>query len=174
MVPLTDPVLIQPQDDFVVGLFLPSLWVSVIYGHVYWCLSDGPSRWLLSSVISSQMNHQWTNWGKSLLIWDIYWGYASLWTSPLASQRDEGKTDGPRPWHVWTLKHLGFMVLFYAFRHIWFTSCSEITAGFLLSFRMLNIYCHNVILNFCKISGSLLFWETCESWHIDLCKIADI
>lgn len=66
-------------------LFLPSLWVSVIYAHVYWCLSDGPSHCLLSSTISSQMNHQRTNWGMSLWICNIYWGYASLWTSPLAS-----------------------------------------------------------------------------------------
>lgn len=31
------------------------------------------------------MNHQRTNWGMSLWICDIYWGDASLWTSPLAS-----------------------------------------------------------------------------------------
>lgn len=90
----SDPVCVQPQGDFVDRFFLTSLWVSMIYEHVYWCLSHGPSHWLLSSTISSQMNHQWTNWGMSLLIWDIYWGYASLWTSPLVSQSNKGKTDG--------------------------------------------------------------------------------
>lgn len=147
--------------------FLPSLWVTVIYAHVYWCLSDAASRCLLSSTISSQMNHQWTNWGMSQRSCNIYWGYASLWTSSVASQCNGGKTDGLRSWHVWTLKHLGFMELFYASLHIWFTSCSEIMAQLLLSFRLLNTYCHDVVLIPGKISGSLLFWETSESCSTD-------
>lgn len=74
----------------------------------------------------------------------------------------EGKTDGP-VMACLDIETLGFHGAFYAFLHIWFTSCSEIMAGLLLSFSMLNIYCHNVILNFCEISGSLLFCETSES-----------
>lgn len=124
----------------------------MIYAHVYWCLSDGSSHWLLSSTISSQMNHEWTNWGMSLQICDIYWGYASLWTSLLASHCNEGKTDGARSWHVWTLKHLGFMVLFMLFCTFGLHLVQRLWHGPLLSFRMLNIYCHNVILNLCKLS----------------------
>lgn len=57
------------------------------------------------------------------------------------------------------IETLRFHGAFYAFLRIWFTSCSKIMAGL----RMLNMYCHNVFLNFCKISGSLLFSETSES-----------
>lgn len=110
-------------------LSLPLLWVSVIYAHVYWCLSHGLAHCLLSSTISSQMNHQWTNWGTSLRICRIYGGYASLQTSPLASKWNEEKTDGARSWHVWRLKHLGFMVLFMLFctfaLHLVQTSCQD-------------------------------------------------
>lgn len=116
------------------------------------------------------MNQRRTNWGTSLWICDIYWGYTPLWTSPLASQCSKGKTDGPRSWHVWTLKHSGFMVLFMLFLNIWFTACSEVMAALFFLFFVLgklNIYCHNFIVNFCKIAGSLLFCETPVLWSTD-------
>lgn len=83
------------------------------------------------------------------------------------SQCNEGKNRWPAVMACLDIETLGFHGAFYAFLHIWFISCSELMAGLLLSFRMLNIYCHNVILNFCKISSSPLFCETSESWSID-------
>lgn len=76
-----------------------------------------------------------------------------------------------RPWHVWTLKHLGFMVLFMLFC----TFGLHLVQGLLLPFVfwMLNIDCHNGILNFCENSGTLLFGETCELWLTDPCRIPD-
>lgn len=122
-----------PQGDFVVGLFLPWLRVSVIYGHVYWYLSGSPSRWILSSVISSQKNHQWTN----CLCWfgifiEVTHHCGPLCWPPFVTR---GKQMVHRPWHVWTLKHLGFMVLFMLFC----TFGLHLVQGLLLPFVFLDV-----------------------------------
>lgn len=87
-----------------------SVWFTHMFTDVFqmvplagYCLPLLVPRWITSGQIEACL------WG-----FDIYWGYASLWTSPLASQCTREK-QMVRSWHVWTLKHLGFMVLFMLF-----------------------------------------------------------
>lgn len=53
--PATDPGLIQTHHNYRPDFSDQIFRVSVIYEHIYWCLSDGPYRWLSSWNISSQI-----------------------------------------------------------------------------------------------------------------------
>lgn len=89
-----------------------------------------------------------------LFCWDFSLGYASLWTSPVASTCNKG---GNR-WSVVVARSDIETLMFHgpflcsSSHLVWI--CSEITTGFLLVLSMLNMYRCNVMLDIYK------FWET--------------
>lgn len=120
---------------------------------------------MIPPSISSQMNHQWTNWGMSQWICRIYWGCTSLWTSlwlPKVTQENQ-MVGGHGMFGHWNTRA---PLCFLSFSpHLVCILSSDFSRPL---FALQDVkYTVSVSLNICNISGSPLFCKTSESWSAD-------